>query len=232
MKVFAISDFHLCISGAKPMEIFGDGWKNYKEVISNDWISKVSAEDIVLICGDISWAMKLDDAKMDLDFFEKLPGTKIFVRGNHDYWWQSISNVRNMLPRNCYALQNDAIKIGNFIFCGTRGWQVPERGISQTVENEKIYKREVIRLDLALQSAKSLYKEGNKIICLLHYPPFNQQKENNEMIELFSKYDVNYCVFGHIHSYIGKYKLVEQIGKTKYYLTSCDLLKNNLVEIN
>lgn len=231
MKVFAISDFHLCISGAKPMEIFGNGWKNYKEEIAKDWKEKVCDSDVVLICGDISWAMKLDEAKLDLNYFEDLPGTKIFIRGNHDYWWQSISNVRNILPRNSFALQNDAVKIGNYVFCGTRGWQAPEKGISQTSEDEKIYKREVIRLDMALSAAKRLYQDGDKIVCMLHYPPFNQQKENNEIISLLTKFDVKYCVFGHIHSYIGKYKIEEELGSIKYFLTSCDLLKNKLIEI-
>ncbi len=231
MKVFAISDFHLCTCGAKPMEIFGDGWKNYLQEIAQDWQQKVSKEDIVLISGDLSWAMKLQDAQIDLKYFENLPGKKIFIRGNHDYWWQSISKVRNILPSDCYALQNDAVKFDDIVICGTRGWQVPENGVSQSKEDEKIYKRELLRLDMALSQAKRLYTAGDKIICMLHYPPFNSQKQQNEMMDIMQNNNVKCCVFGHIHSYIGKYKIKEEINGVQYYLTSCDLLKNKLIQI-
>ena len=230
MKVFAISDLHLCISGAKPMEIFGDGWSNYQENIKQDWNNKVSDEDIVLIAGDISWAMKIDEAVQDLQYFNQLKGKKVFIRGNHDYWWQAISTVRSNLPKDCFALQNDAIKIGKFIFCGTRGWMVPEDNLLQE-EDRKIYNRELIRLDMSLSAGKRLYEDGDIIICMLHYPPFNSNKEFNEIIKLLKNYDVNTCVFGHIHSHIGKYKICENIYGINFYLTSCDLLKNSLVQL-
>ena len=230
MKVFAISDLHLCISGAKPMEIFGDGWSNYQEKIKADWNNKVEEDDVVLICGDISWAMKIDEAIKDFSFFENLKGNKIFIRGNHDYWWQAISSVRSILPYKGYALQNDAVKHDKYVFCGTRGWIVPEdKGLS--ADDEKIYKRELIRLDMALSSAKRLQQEGDKLICMLHYPPYNANKEFNEMIGLLQKYGVDACVFGHIHSHIGKYKIHENLFGIDFYLTSCDLLKNSLLQI-
>lgn len=231
MKVFAISDLHLCISGAKPMEIFGDGWQNYQEKIKEDWNNKVNDEDVVLISGDISWAMKLSEAEKDLEYFDNLKGKKIFIRGNHDYWWQSITSVRQSLPYACFALQNDAIKIGNYIFCGTRGWTVPETKFLDE-HDEKIYKREVLRLEMALMGAKRLCEDNdNKIICMLHYPPYNSKKENSEFTDLLKKYNVYACVFGHIHSHMGKYKLYENIFDIDFYLTSCDLTKNKLIEI-
>lgn len=230
MKVYAISDLHLCISGAKPMEIFGNGWANYQEKIKEDWNKKVTDDDVVLIAGDISWAMKLDEAQKDLEYFEQLKGKKIFIKGNHDYWWQSISNVRKNIPINCFALQNDAIKIGNYIFCGTRGWVVPEKkGLS--LEDEKIYKRELIRLEMALMYTKRLQENNETIICMVHFPPINSLKENNEVVELLKKYNVSICVYGHIHSNMGRYKLYEELYGIKFYLTSCDLLGNKLVEI-
>ena len=229
MKVFAISDLHLCISGAKPMEIFGDGWSNYQEKIKGDWNAKVNDEDIVLIPGDISWAMKIDEAVQDLAYFNDLKGKKIFIRGNHDYWWQAISTVRQNLPKNCFALQNDAIKIGKYIFCGTRGWLVPEGNVLPD-EDRKIYNRELIRLDMSLAAGKRLYETGDTIICMLHYPPFNSNKEYNEIIKLLKSYGISACVFGHIHSYIGKYKIYENIFDINFYLTSCDLLKNTLIQ--
>ena len=230
MKIFAISDLHLCISGAKPMEIFGDGWSNYQEKIKSDWINKVSDDDIVLISGDISWAMKIEEASKDFEFFNNLKGKKVFIRGNHDYWWQAISTVRNNLPKDCFALQNDAIKIGNYIFCGTRGWTVPENNILND-EDRKIYNRELIRLDMSLSAAKRLYEDGDTIICMIHYPPVNQNKEYNDIVKLLKDYNVTTCVFGHIHSHIGKYKKYENIFGINFYLTSCDLLKNELLQI-
>ena len=230
MKIFAISDLHLCISGAKPMEIFGDGWLGYLDKIKEDWNSKVSDDDIVLVAGDISWAMKLEEAEQDLKFFENLKGIKVLIRGNHDYWWQSITNVRCSLPKNVYALQNDAIKFGNYVICGTRGWGIPADDFIDA-QDEKIFKREALRIDMALSSAKRLCEEGDEIICMVHYPPFNHSKKFSEYIGLMKKYDVKTCVFGHIHSHKGNYNLYEKLFGIDFYLTSCDLLQNKLVEI-
>ena len=230
MNIYAISDLHLCISGAKPMEIFGDGWSNYLEKIKEDWNSKVSDDDIVLIAGDISWAMKLEEAKLDLKYFEELKGTKVLIRGNHDYWWQSISNVRSALPTNTYALQNDAIKFGKYVICGTRGWNVPDSAFEDE-QDEKIYKREYLRIDMALSSAKRLCEDGDQIICMLHYPPYNHNKEYSDYVGLMQKYDAKICVFGHIHSHKGNYNLYENLYGIDCYLTSCDLIQNKLVKI-
>lgn len=168
MKVFAISDLHLSINNPKPMNIFGPAWDNYVENIISQWKEKVSEEDIVLMAGDFSWAMQLNDTKKDFELLENLPGKKIIIRGNHDYWWKSISAVRAFLPNGFYAIQNDAIKFGNLIICGTRGWTVPERPEKQTPEDEKIFKREVIRLALTLKEASAKKEEGDKVICMMH----------------------------------------------------------------
>ena len=153
MKVYAISDLHLSLNGEKPMDIFGAGWGNYLEKIKSDWNSKVKCDDIVLISGDISWAMKLEDALNDISFLETLNGIKILIRGNHDYWWQGISRIREKLPKNVYALQNDSLKIGEYVFCGSRGWAV--EGSPDFKEQDRvIYLREVERFKLALNSAQ------------------------------------------------------------------------------
>lgn len=231
MKIFAISDLHLCISGAKPMVIFGDGWANYQEEIKSDWLKNVCDDDVVIVAGDLSWAMHTPEAEQDLAYFENLPGTKIVVRGNHDYWWKSISAVRNLLPTKMYALQNDAIKIGDYIFCGTRGWTVKEKK-PLSDEDQKIYNREVIRLELALSTAKSLQTNNEKIICIMHFPPFNSQRDGNEMLDLMFKYGVDTCVYGHLHGSMGKYEKKVILNNVKFYLTSCDILKNQLATIN
>ena len=230
MRVFSISDLHLSINSNKPMNIFGPVWENYLEDIERSWNEKVSDEDIVLIAGDISWAMKFEDAIADLDYISKLKGHKVIIRGNHDYWWKSISGLRQDLPVKMYALQNDAIKIGNYVICGSRGWVVPET-THKTPEDEKIYNRELIRLELSLKSAKHLQESGDKIICMTHYPPFNSKVEDNEFTALMEKYGVDYAVYGHLHSYDKKQQLVLEKNNIKYFLTSCDLVKNQLVEI-
>ncbi|MBQ7797987.1 MAG: metallophosphoesterase, partial [Clostridia bacterium] len=125
MKVYSISDLHLDINNTKPMSVFGPVWHNYIEEIVADWNEKVSDNDVVVLAGDFSWAMKLQEVVADLKWLDSLKGTKILIRGNHDYWWKSPKAIRDILPKNTYVLQNDAVKIGDYIFCGNRGWQIP-----------------------------------------------------------------------------------------------------------
>lgn len=231
MKIFAISDLHLAFCANKPMDIFGGTWENYLDEIVDDWQKKVSDDDVVVLAGDLSWAMKLSETKQDFEFLSKLKGKKIIIRGNHDYWWSSISAVRNALPSNVYALQNDAIKIENYIFCGTRCWTVPEKNF-ETELDEKIYKREVLRLEMSLDCAKRLQTNNEKIICITHFPPINSSYKENEFTNLISKYNVNKVIYGHLHGNKVRCNLKHKIQNTEYYLTSCDLLKNKLVLID
>ncbi len=231
MRVFSISDLHLDVNNSKPMDIFGPVWNDYLETIVEDWNNKVTDDDIVILAGDYSWAMKLDEVVADFSFLNKLKGTKIMIRGNHDYWWSSLSKVRENLPEKVYALQNDAIKIGEYIFCGNRGWQIPE-GKYDTEENRKIYSREVIRTELSLKKAKELQTNNEKIIFITHYPPFNSKVESSELTKLLEEYGVYKCVFGHLHGYINPKMYFNEINGTCYYLTSCDAVKNKLVEID
>ena len=212
------------------MDIFGPVWHDYLDKIVSDWHERVTDEDVVILAGDYSWAMKLEDVVPDFDFLRNLPGKKIIIRGNHDYWWSSVSRVREKLPPNTYALQNDAIKIGEYIFCGNRGWIIPE-GKYDTAENRKIYARELIRLELSLQSAKKLQTADEKIIFITHYPPFNKNIEPSEYTRLIEQYGVSLVVFGHLHGYVNPKMYFNDIKGVKYYLTSCDTLKNKLVEI-
>lgn len=230
MKIFAISDLHLSFGSNKPMDIFGGHWENYLDKIVEDWNKKVSADDVVLIAGDISWAMTIENTNLDFNFLSKLSGNKVIIRGNHDYWWKSISAVRVILPEKVFAIQNDAIKFGDYIICGTRGWTVPETTF-ETEHDEKIYKREVLRLELTLETAKRLQKNGEKIICMIHYPPTNSKREPNEFTALLEKYSVSAVVFGHLHSKKVRNSLAYCFNGIKYYLTSCDLIENKLVEI-
>lgn len=230
MKIYSISDLHLDVNNSKPMDIFGPVWKDYLDSIIEDWNSKVKDEDVVILAGDYSWAMKIEEVTPDFEFLKNLKGKKIIIRGNHDYWWSSLTKVREKLPANVYALQNDAIKIGDYIFCGNRGWLIPE-GKFETEENKKLYAREVIRADLSLKAAKKLQTNNEKIVFITHYPPFNNKVEPSEYTRLIEENGVSIVVFGHLHGYVNPKMLYNEINGVKYYLTSCDAVKNKLVEI-
>ena len=230
MKVFAISDLHLSLNGEKPMDIFGFNWKDYLLKIKEDWQSKVSESDVVLISGDISWAMQLEGALKDIDFLSSLNGTKILIRGNHDYWWQGITKIRAKLPKGIYALQNDAIKIENVVFCGSRGWAV-EGAVDYKEHDKKIYLREVERFKLALNEAVKLKEEGDKLICLIHFPPFNVRCENSLFTNLFEDFKVDKVVYGHLHGKDSKAYFRYNKNGVEYILASCDLVDNKLVEV-
>ncbi|MFA6859928.1 MAG: metallophosphoesterase [Clostridia bacterium] len=230
MSVWAISDLHLSLNCEKPMNIFGQVWENYVEEIRDSWLKNVKENDIVLISGDISWAMKLEDAKKDLEYFSDMPGKKIILRGNHDYWWKSISAVRSILPHNFFAIQNDAIKIDDIVFFGTRGWTVSERG-SLKPEDQKIFDRETIRLTLAISEAKKIMTENDKLVCLMHYPPVNSKREDSPFSDLIEKSGAKIVVYGHLHGNDCRSEKIFEKNGVKYFLTSCDLIKNNLVNI-
>ena len=231
MRIFALSDLHLSINNPKPMDIFGPAWDNYVDKVKENWNNIITNDDVVIVGGDISWAMYLLDAVPDFEFIRTLNGKIVFVRGNHDYWWKSISAVRSVLPTEMYAIQNDSIKFDNIIICGTRGWTVPENQTHKTEEDEKIYNRELIRLKLALESAKSKQLQGDKIICVLHYPPFNSKYEDSDFTKLIEEYGVKNVVYGHLHGKDCRAELKKIKNGVTYYLTSCDLVGNMPQEI-
>ena len=230
MKIFAISDLHISTNTNKPMDVFGGNWVGYLEKIYADWESKVSDDDLVLIAGDISWAMSMDDAVKDISTFAALKGKKIIIKGNHDYWWSGIGKVRDSLPESVYALQNDSVKIGDVVICGSRGWTVP--GAPDFTEQDmKLYKRETERLRLSLSSAKKLAENGEKIIAMIHYPPFNVRRESSAYTDIFEEFGVDSVIYGHLHGKdVRADKFLIKNG-IKYYLTSCDLVDNKLTEI-
>ncbi|MGM0651261.1 MAG: metallophosphoesterase [Bacillota bacterium] len=197
MAIFAIGDIHLSHGQDKPMNIFGSEWESHIEKISNNWQETVGKDDLVIVAGDISWAMHLSDAAEDLLWLAEQPGTKLLIKGNHDYWWNSIGKVRAVLPRGIYALQNDHFLWDDCIVCGTRGWICPGEEGFDNEQDQKLYLREVQRLELSLNSASS--KPSENIIAALHFPPFNRKNQPSAFTELLENYSVNICVFGHIH---------------------------------
>lgn len=233
MKVFAVSDPHLSFTAEKPMSIFGAVWENHWEAIAADWSEKVGADDIVLLPGDISWGMTTDEARKDLETIGAMPGKKIYVKGNHDYWWGSLSKIRGILPEGSYCIQNDALKFGKFIFCGSRGWSVPEIGVKPDPNDEKLLRREQLRLELSLKAAEKLATgDPQEIkIGMMHFPPFDSRMSSTPFTDLFAKYGVKKVVYGHLHGQKCRAELRSIKNDVEYYLTSCDITGNKLVFI-
>ena len=226
MKVFAVSDPHLSFTAEKPMSIFGAVWENHWEAIAADWLEKVGADDIVLLPGDISWGMTTDEARKDLETIGAMPGKKIYVKGNHDYWWGSLSKIRGILPEGSYCIQNDALKFGKFIFCGSRGWSVPEIGVKPDPNDEKLLRREQLRLELSLKAAEKLATgDPQEIkIGMMHFPPFDSRMSSTPFTDLFAKYGVKKVVYGHLHGQKCRAELRSIKNDVEYYLTSCDII--------
>lgn len=230
MSIYAIGDLHLSFDDAKPMDVFGGAWAGHFDKIRADWNNKVLPEDIVLIPGDISWAMKLSDGLKDLARLKDLPGRKIFIKGNHDFWWNGITKLRDGAPDNSfYFLQTDAIRLDHKVFAGSRGWSCPGSA-DFTAEDEKLYRRESERFRLALNCAKELLEEGDELIALIHYPPFSLRSPDTEFTRLFEKYGVKKVIFGHLHG-AGYFPFYTEKNGVKYYLTSCDKTNFSLTKI-
>lgn len=230
MKVFAISDLHLSGVKEKPMNIFGEVWEGHFEKISADWRAKVTDEDIVLIGGDTSWGMKLEEGMFDVARLAGLPGRKVFIRGNHDYWWSAITRVRTLAPDDTFFfLQNDCVKFENVIIAGSRGWTCPGSA-DYTEHDEKLYLREAERFRLAFCEVGKVREKGDTLIALIHYPPMGIRKEETLFTRLFDENKVDKVVFGHLHG-AGFFPLRCERGNIEYYLTSCDKVNFRLVQI-
>jgi len=221
MRFFAIADLHLSNANPKPMDIFGGNWQGHPEIIFERWQATIQEDDVVLIPGDISWAMTLNDALLDLNDIDAVPGTKVILRGNHDYWWSSVSKVRSHLPKSIYALQNDALLLGDTVIAGARGWSCP--GSYDFKENDhKLYNREANRLKLSLEAAKQYDKE--KLIVMMHYPPANPKLEPSLFTDILLEAKPDIVVFGHIHGESQAMSLPD-LGATKVHFVAADALE-------
>lgn len=205
------------------MDIFGEAWDQHPQRIAQAWKERVGPDDLVLMPGDFSWAMKLEEAAGDFDYLARLPGTVVMIRGNHDYWWSSISKVRRMLPSNVYALQNDHFPLGERgAICGTRGWVLPGTP-GFTEDDARIYRRELERLTLSLQSAVKAGRQPS--IVMLHYPPTVEGARASEFTELLAKYGVRVCVYGHLHGPAAHARGIRGVFQgVEYALVSCDAI--------
>ncbi|AYF53556.1 serine/threonine protein phosphatase [Clostridium botulinum C] len=226
MALYAISDLHLSLNSDKPMDVFGEHWYNHHERIKENWINKITNEDTVLIAGDISWSMKIEDGMEDLEWIHKLPGKKIISKGNHDYWWGSISKL-NSLYEDISFIQNNYFVYEDYAICGTRGWIPPSDKYTQ--HDEKIYNREKIRLRISLDSAKKAGYE--KIIVMIHYPPVNDKFEETELIKIFKEYNVEKVIYGHLHGASLKNIFEGKHHGIEYIMTACDYINFNPISI-
>ncbi|MDR1619943.1 MAG: metallophosphoesterase [Clostridiales bacterium] len=217
MKIFAIGDLHLPGLQDKPMNIFDPAWENHARRMEDAWREIVSAKDVVLLPGDFSWAMRLSEARDDMRFLAALPGTKVMVRGNHDYWWNSLSKVRAALPPSIRVVQNDHIAMENIAIGGTRGWVCPQSA-AFTQEDEKIYLREVNRLSLSL----SCMPETKVKLIMLHYPPFNERRAPSGFTELLEAHGVRILLYGHLHGKSCKNGFEGLRNGVEYHLVSAD----------
>ena len=208
MAVFSIADLHLdTVTNEKSMEVFGNRWQGYIEKIKNNWTRLVGDDDTVIIAGDISWALTLEQSLYDLKWIDALPGKKLIMKGNHDFWWSTISKMDKFFCENEIStvdfLYNNAKEVENYIIAGSRGWFV-DKAIQPTksvnADHEKIINREVIRLKLSLDAAKALQKETQKeIVVFLHFPPIWGEFECLEILNILKEYNITRCYFGHIH---------------------------------
>ena len=208
MSVFAMADLHLSSDGEKSMEIFGARWKDYIQKIQKNWSAVVTQDDTVIIPGDISWSLKLEDTVDDLRFLDSLPGKKLIGKGNHDFWWSTASKMKAFFKEHKIAsidlLYNNAHLLENMIVCGSRGWFLEESQQKTVgeVDYGRILSRELIRLRLSLDQARSLQKESGEelpIVVFLHFPPIWKDDVCRPIVDLLLEYGVRKCYFGHIH---------------------------------
>ena len=208
MKIFAIADLHLPAQ-KKPMDIFGAHWERHFERIAQDWRARVAPEDVVT----------LEEAREDLDSIGALPGRKLLLRGNHDYWWNSISRVRDALAPGMFAIQNDAVFLDGVLFAGSRGWT----SLSGEAADEKILQRERMRLEMSLKAARAL-NAAAPLYVMAHYPPLSPEDRDNEVTAMLSRYSAKCVAYGHLHGAAIRHAFEGEWGGVRYHLVSCDAL--------
>jgi len=233
MALFAISDLHLALSVDKPMDVFGPRWADYMDRLKENWCSVVGEDDYVVVPGDVSWATYIDRAHEDFRFIHELPGRKIISKGNHDYWWTTMSKMEKFISRNGFTsisfMHNNSFSIKGVTICGTRGWEIPgEAGFG--AEDEKIYRRELQRLEMSLQKGLSDMSSrpefaNNVLIAALHYPPFNSRGEFSEFMDIMKKYGVQYCIYGHLHGEACRIAIEGPVDGIMFRLVSADHLR-------
>lgn len=218
--IYGIGDLHLDYSQEKPMDVFGDNWIDHEKKIFSNWNQLVGDEDLVLLPGDISWALKLKKAYDDLKRIDDLPGYKIITKGNHDYWWQGPKKLKELNLKTITFVQNDSYIYNNIGIGGTRGW-ISEDYEGFDKQDEKVFNRELNRLNLSLTSIK---KDINIKIAMLHYPPFNMDGSPNKFVDLMIKHHIDICIYGHLHAEGHRFVVEDKINGIQFYCVSSDFI--------
>ncbi|MDO4745922.1 MAG: metallophosphoesterase [Bacillota bacterium] len=203
MSIFAIADLHLSLAPDvdKPMDIYGPRWFNHVERLEKNWREMITDDDTVIVAGDISWALKLEDAKYDLDWVASLPGHKVIYKGNHDLWWNGITKLNKMYDTITFV-QNDCFVAEDFVLCGTRGWLTPDNDEFKEPD-EKVYRRELMRMQSALEAGKKYIAQSGadaEMLGILHFPPVSKTASFSGFQQLFEDYGIKRVLYGHIHS--------------------------------
>lgn len=236
MSVFAIADLHLSLTTNKPMDVFGAGWQDYVARLEEAWRDAIGPEDTVLIPGDISWGISMEEALADLTFLDQLPGMKILSKGNHDYWWGTNKKVEDFMAEHglhtMKVLKNNGFVVENVLVAGTRGWLLPENPESKEAD-QKIYVREVGRLERSLADAAAKCEDENLMkVAMLHYPPIYDPNRENGFTTALEHHHIDLCIYGHLH---GRGHLKAYNGEkngVKYQLVAADYLHFKPVKIS
>ena len=232
MAVYTISDLHLPLGVNKPMDIFGAAWSNYVNRLAENWHKTVTPADTVVLGGDFSWATYLEQSVADFEFLHSLPGRKLLLKGNHDYWWTTKSKLDQFLAEHGFNdiefLHNNSYIVENISICGSRGWGLPE--IAKTAEDVKIYERELGRVKMSIDDARK--KSDNEIVVFLHFPPLLRDMRTNPMTALLTKENIKRCYFGHLHKSGSKNVFEGLYGGVEYKLCACDYLNFMPIRVN
>ncbi len=220
MALYAIGDTHLSLGADKPMDVFGGAWVGYQEKLAQG-LSVLRPEDTLVIAGDVSWGMSLEESEADFAFLDAFPGTKLLLKGNHDYWWNTAAKMERFFAEKGFSslriLHNNCHFYGDVALCGTRGWFYEEEKAGQ---NQKVFNRELIRLEASLKAAREAEK-----LCFLHYPPFYTGYRCEPILELLERYQVKACYYGHLHGASHRLALQGKQGSVEYHMISADYLK-------
>lgn len=248
MRIWAIGDLHLSFGvPGKNMDVFGSSWENHAEQIASHWNALIGSEDLVLIPGDISWAMRIEEVAADFAWIHRLPGTKVMIKGNHDYWWGSLKKILEILPPSIHLIQNNAFHWRDVAIGGARLWDTPEYNFGRFVEyrenpqakvpyanptdaetlvqeelSQKIFDRELERLKMSLKELRSNAKVR---IAMTHYPPVGADMEPSRASQILEQYKIDVCVFGHLHNLKNECALFGEKRGVRYVLTSCDYIR-------
>lgn len=236
MSIYTIGDLHLSFKNPKPMNIFGENWNKHEEKIKQDWLSKVKEEDLVVLPGDFSWETYLKETDKDFEYLNSLPGTKVLLKGNHDYWWTTVTSMRNFIKENNFEnidfIYNTSYEFEDVIIAGTRGWSL----IEDTADKERMINRECARLELSLKDAMQKNADETKeIIVFIHYPPIVNdnlvQNKESEFIRVMKKYNVKRCYYAHLHAGSIKDAIEGEHFGIQFKLVSADGVDFKLVKV-